>query len=53
MGFSFPAAGRVKRVKACSTESHTINAYKPQHPAARTKEKPAGVNRRVHLVLLR
>jgi hypothetical protein len=46
MGFSFPAAGRVKRAKACSTESHTINAYKSPHPAAKTKEKLAGENGR-------
>jgi hypothetical protein len=26
MGFSFPAADRVKSAKACSAESHTINA---------------------------
>jgi hypothetical protein len=45
MGFSFPGAGRVKRAKACSTENHTVNAYKSPHAAAKTKEKPAGVNR--------
>jgi hypothetical protein len=41
MGFSFHAAGRVKRAKESWNESHTING---SAPAAKTKEKPAGVN---------
>jgi hypothetical protein len=43
MGFSFYTAGGVKRAKECSNEGHTIIG---SAPAANTKEKPAGVNRR-------
>ncbi len=37
MGFSFPAADRVKRAKACSAESHTITAL--QVAASRSKDQ--------------
>jgi hypothetical protein len=37
MGFSFPAAGRVKRAKARSGGSHTINAL--QVAASRSKDQ--------------
>jgi hypothetical protein len=42
MGFSFHSTGCVKRAKGCWNESHTING---SSPAAKTKEKPAGLNR--------
>jgi len=44
MGFSLHSTGCVKRPKECWNESHTINGAAP---AAKTKQKPAGVNRRV------
>ena len=44
MGFSFHATGCVKRAKESWNESHTING---SVPTAKTKEKPAGVNRRI------
>ncbi len=43
MGFSFYSTGCVKRAKECWNESHTICA---PPCGAKTKEKPAGVNRR-------
>ena len=43
MGFSFYSTGCVKRPKECWNENHTICAL-PCGP--KTKEKPAGVNRR-------
>jgi hypothetical protein len=43
MGFSFHSAGSIKPAKECWNESHTINW---SARAAKTKEKPAGVNRR-------
>jgi hypothetical protein len=44
MGFSFQASGRVKRTEECWNESsRTINNRSPR-AAAKTKEKPAGVN---------
>jgi hypothetical protein len=47
MGFSFYSTGGGKRPKECWNESHTING---SAPAAITKEKPAGVNRRASVV---
>jgi hypothetical protein len=44
MGFSFHATGCVKRAKESWNESHAING---SVPTAKTKEKPAGVNRRI------
>jgi hypothetical protein len=44
MGFSFHSADCVKRAKECWNESHTING---SARAAKTKEKPAGLRRRV------
>jgi hypothetical protein len=46
MGFSFHSTGCVKRAKECWNESPTINS---STPAAKTKEKPAEVNRPLHL----
>ena len=46
MGFPFHSTGRVKHAKECWNESHAING---STPAAKTKEKPAGVNRRAFL----
>jgi hypothetical protein len=46
MDFSFYSTGCVKRAKECWNESHTINR---STRAAKTKEKPAGVNRFPHL----
>jgi hypothetical protein len=46
MGFSFHSTGCVKRAKECWNESRTINS---STPAAKTKEKPAEVNRPLHL----
>jgi hypothetical protein len=43
MGLSFP--GRVKRTEECWGQSRTINDGSPR-TAAKTEEKPAGVNRR-------
>jgi hypothetical protein len=43
MGFSFRATGCVTRAKESWNESHPINGAAP---AAKTKEKPADVNRR-------
>jgi hypothetical protein len=43
MGFSFHSIGCVKRAKECWNETHTICA---PPCGAKTKEKPAGVNRR-------
>jgi hypothetical protein len=43
MGFSFRAAGCVKRVETCWTERQTTNAAMSPHCASTTKEKPAGV----------
>jgi hypothetical protein len=45
MGFSFRSTGCVKRAKECWNESRTING---STPAAKTKEKPAEVNRPLH-----
>ena len=45
MGFSFHATGRVKRTEECWIQSQTINNGVPR-AAAKTKEKPAGGNRR-------
>jgi hypothetical protein len=42
MGFSFHAAGGVKRTEECWSQSRTINDGSPR-PAAKTKEKPGGV----------
>jgi hypothetical protein len=44
VGFSFRPAGCVKCSKECWNESPTIN--RPAH-AAKAKEEPVGVNRRV------
>jgi hypothetical protein len=44
MGFSFYSTGCVKHPKECWNESHTIIG---SAPAAKTKEKPAGLRRRV------
>jgi hypothetical protein len=49
MGFSFHATGRVKRTEECRSQNRTINDRSPR-PAAKTKEKPAGMNRRVSLI---
>jgi len=46
MGFSFHSTGCVKPAKECRDESHIING---SAPAAKTKEKPAEVNRRAAL----
>jgi hypothetical protein len=46
MGFSFHSPGCVKGAKEYWNESHTING---STPAAKTKEKPAEVNRPLHL----
>ncbi len=46
MGFPFHSTGCVKRAKECRNESHAI---KGSTPATKTKEKPAGVNRRALL----
>jgi hypothetical protein len=46
MGLSFHASGRVKRKEECRSPSRTINDRSPR-PAAKTKEKPAGMNRRL------
>ncbi len=43
MGFSFHSTCCVKRAEECWNENHTING---SARAAKTKEKPAGVNRR-------
>jgi hypothetical protein len=44
MGYSFRSTGCVKRAKECWNESHTING---SAPAAKTKEKRGGLNRRL------
>jgi hypothetical protein len=44
MGFSFRAAGCVKRVEACWTESHTTNGD-GSSPRGEDQRKTAGVNR--------
>jgi hypothetical protein len=46
MGFPLNSTGCVKRPKECWNQSHTING---STPAAKTKEKPAGLNRRAFL----
>jgi hypothetical protein len=45
MGFSFHSICRIKRAEECWNESHTIKGS-PRAP--KTKEKPAGLRRRVH-----
>ncbi len=44
MGFLFHSTGGVKRTKEFWNESHTVN--ESQH-AAKTKERPAGLRRRL------
>jgi hypothetical protein len=44
MGFSFHYTGRVKRAEEHWNESHTININWSPRRAAKTKEKPAGLN---------
>jgi hypothetical protein len=46
MGCSFRSSGYIKRTEECCKESRTINASGSPRRAAKTKDNPAGLNRR-------